>query len=278
MSDKVCVFTEREFVAFDLETTGLRAGACQIVEIAAVRFRGDGTELGRYERLVNPQCSIPRQVSRIHGITDDMVAGQPTIDQVLPEFLDFLGSEETLLLAHNAAFDVGFISADLARLRMPAPRHEVFDTLAIARQRLPHLRSHRLDILAAWLGTRGRSHRALADSLTVKEAFLRMAELPPDLRNAFDLRALGKSRQFRDPPPPLAAPGGEQSLEQAIARRQRITIVYDGGTKGLQQRPITPHRIVRTQGVSYLVAFCHLDAIEKTYRLDRIRELSLVES
>ncbi len=277
MSGAAHAIADGEFIAFDLETTGLRAGTCQIVEMAAVRFRGDGTEVARYQRLVNPQCCIPRQAARIHGITDAMVCGQPTIAQLLPEFLEFLGQEDTPLLAHNAAFDVGFISADLARLGLPAPPHQVFDTLAFARRRLPHLSSHRLDSVAACLGVPSGRHRALTDSLTVKESFLRMAALPPDLRAWTDLSALGKPRRFRDAPPGTAAPKGEQSLALAIERRQRITIVYDGGTKGPQQRPITPRRIVQTQGVSYLVAFCHLDAMEKTYRLDRIRELSLAE-
>ena len=94
-----------EFVALDLETTGLGPKWHGIVEIGAVRFRLDGTVLGEFSQLVNPQRFIPRQVIRIHGITNEMVADQPTIDEVLPEFVEFLGSpENTICMAHNARF------------------------------------------------------------------------------------------------------------------------------------------------------------------------------
>lgn len=94
--------SETEFVAFDLETTGVGPRSCQIVELGAVRFRLDGTEVGCIEQLVDPGCPIPPAVTRIHGITDAMVRGMPTIAAVLPRLLEFLGSSATLLLAHHA--------------------------------------------------------------------------------------------------------------------------------------------------------------------------------
>jgi hypothetical protein len=104
---------EVEFVAFDLETTGLYAVACRIVEFGAVRFRLNGTELGRFEQLVDPECPIPPQAMRIHGITDAM----------------FLGSPDTILLAHNATFDLGFLGVALTKLGQAFPPHAVVDTL-----------------------------------------------------------------------------------------------------------------------------------------------------
>jgi DNA polymerase III epsilon subunit family exonuclease len=265
--------SEGEFVAFDLETTGLFAGSCRIVEVAAVRFRGDGAELGRMERLVDPGCPIPWRATMVHRITDAMVRGQPPISDVLPEFLDFLGHKETVLLAHNAAFDLGFLSADLARMRLAPPAHAVMDTLSVARRRLPRLPNHRLETVAAYLHVAGGKHRALADSLAVKETFLQMASLPPAIGAWGELKKLAPLRFFEQPLPTPGLVRGEDALALAIRRGQRVTIVYEGGTKGPTERPITPKAIVRTRGVSYLVAYCHLDAIEKTYRLDRIRTL-----
>ena len=83
--------SEVEFVAFDLETTGLFPVVNRIVEFGAVRFRLDGREIGTWEQLVDPECLIPPGVTEIHGITDVMVRGQPTLAQALPGFLDFLG-------------------------------------------------------------------------------------------------------------------------------------------------------------------------------------------
>jgi DNA polymerase III epsilon subunit family exonuclease len=272
MSEASRAFSEGEFVAFDLETTGLFAGSCRIVEVAAVRFRGDGVELGRMERLVDPGGPIPWRATMVHRITDAMVRNQPRISEVLPEFLEFLGHGETILLAHNAAFDVGFLAADLTRLRLSAPPHAVMDTLSLARRRLPRLPNHRLETVAAYFRVAGGKHRALADSLTVKETFLQMVSLPPAVGAWSELQRLAPLRYFQQPPAP-DAPQPEDALSQAIQGGQRITIIYEGGTKGATERPVTPKAIIRTRGVSYLVAFCHLDAIEKTYRLDRIRKV-----
>ena len=79
-----------EYLAFDVETTGLSPAFCEIVEFGAVRFTADGTEVGRFQQLVNPGCAIPFHASRVHGITDDMVSGQPRLKTVLPDFLEFL--------------------------------------------------------------------------------------------------------------------------------------------------------------------------------------------
>src|SRR5512137_2915187 len=113
--------TEVEFVAFDLETTGLFPVVNRIVEFGAVRFRLDGRELATWEQLVDPECLIPLDVTAIHGITDAMVRGQPTVAQALPGFLEFLGRNEAILLAHNAPFDLGFLNFAAAKTGLAIP-------------------------------------------------------------------------------------------------------------------------------------------------------------
>ena len=144
---------DREYVAIDLETTGLMADADRIVEIGAVRFRADGQELCRFQRLVNPERPMSPAAFAIHGLSDDVLAGAPPVRDILPEFLTFLGDPDmTALLAHNASFDAGFLGCELMRAGLPIPTHSVFDTLALARRRLPWLASHRLDNLARTMG------------------------------------------------------------------------------------------------------------------------------
>src|SRR5438874_1510669 len=100
----------QEWIAFDLETTGLVAEIDRVVEIGAVRFDASGHELGRFERLVDPERPMSPAAQAIHGISDADLAGAPTAREVLPEFLDFLGDPAmTALLAHNAAFDARFL-------------------------------------------------------------------------------------------------------------------------------------------------------------------------
>ena len=177
-----------EFIAFDLETTGFSSTSCQIVEFGAVRFRADGTELDRLEQLIDPGCRIPASVSRIHGITDAMVQGKPPIEDVLSEFVQFLGESDTILMAHNASFDIGFLSVAIGRCGMPLPSNPVVDTLGLSRRRLPRLRNHRLETIARHLGiSDSTEHRALGDALVVQSAFLGLLSQPPVITSLDDL-------------------------------------------------------------------------------------------
>jgi DNA polymerase III epsilon subunit family exonuclease len=126
--------TDITFVALDTETTGLFPIMHRLVEIGAARFRLDGRELATFEQLIDPHIPIPRGIQRVHGITDHMVRGQPTIDHVLPPFIEFLGLPDTILLAHNAPFDLGFLAMALIRLGIACPPPSLFDTLNMARR------------------------------------------------------------------------------------------------------------------------------------------------
>src|SRR5262249_54759389 len=170
----------------------------------------------------------------------------------------------------NAAFDASFLGWELGRLGWPPPGHVVVDTLALARNRLPHLPNHRLDTLARALGLDPEGpHRALADSLRVKGLWLALGgpDVPGDGLTAYPI--LDRQR-------PSAAPIGWDPVAEAIARGWKVRMEYRGGTRGRAPRGVTPHRCVRRSGVPYLVAFCHLDAYEKTFRLDRVKRYEVV--
>jgi len=263
--------SEVEFVALDLETTGLSPAACRIVEVGALRFRLDGRQLGCLEQLVDPECPIPRVVTRIHGITDAMVRGKPTIASVLPALLEFLGAPETILLAHNARFDLAFLASALDRAELPPPAHSVVDTLALARACL-RLRSHRLETVALHLGIADREeHRALSDSRLVMGAVCEMVRRNQRLKTVGDLFLLAPPRSFLHagvrPSPPLVS---DERLQEVVRRQETVILIYRGQTTGLVQRKVTPRNIVRYGSRVYLAAYCHVDGIEKTYRVDRI--------
>jgi DNA polymerase III epsilon subunit family exonuclease len=171
-----------EFVAFDLETTGFSPASCEIVEIGAVRFRlGDG-EIAHIEQLIDPGCSIPWAATRVHGISDAMVKGKPRLCDALPRFLEFLGGPETILLAHNARFDISFLRQALIKTGAALSTRPVVDTLSLARRCVQGLPSYRLESLAAHLGlAQSAQHRALADARCVMLAFSQIVFVPPGL-------------------------------------------------------------------------------------------------
>lgn len=262
---------DTEFLAFDLETTGLHPVACQIVEIGAVRFRGDGTVLGEFQQLVDPGSAIPADASAIHGITDDDVAGQPSIRETLPRFLDFVGDAPVVMLAHNAPFDLGFLSVAISRLRRPWPSHPVVDTLTLSRRRV-RLANHKLETIGRYLRLiDDERHRALDDTRLLKDVFLHLVRRRPALRSADQLFALCSSLSFSsfggmlDEPP-----AGFEELWLAIAQQQPVSLVYDGGSSPGEARVVTPLAVVRTRGQLYLSALCHDSELEKSYRLDKI--------
>src|SRR6516165_2329780 len=132
------------FIAFDLETTGTLPGVDKIVEIGAVRFV-DGAVEGVFSTLVDPLRSIPAGASAVNGITDDMVIGKPKIEELLAPLTEFCGTD--MMIAHNATFDYGFLTADYTRFEIPAPRGVVLDTWPMAKKVLPGLVNYKLGTL-----------------------------------------------------------------------------------------------------------------------------------
>ncbi|MBN1630443.1 MAG: hypothetical protein JW990_11810, partial [Thermoleophilia bacterium] len=128
------------FVAIDLETTGARAGTSKITEVGAVRIEGF-REVKHFGTLVNPQRPIPPMITQITGITQEMVADAPRIEEVIPELLEFL--EGAIVVAHNAAFDVGFLNYELQRLKGRRLGEGAIDTLPLARALAPGLPNYR---------------------------------------------------------------------------------------------------------------------------------------
>jgi DNA polymerase-3 subunit epsilon len=266
------------FIAFDTETTGLYPVSARLVEIGATRYTAGGDEIAVFEQLIDPESDIPPEAQQVNHITDQMVRGQPTVEAVMPRFIDFLGSPDTVLVAQNAPFDVGFIGVDLIRLGLTFPTHLIFDTKLLAQAVMPLLPSYSLVNLATMLGiSMGQKHRALADARLTRDVFLTLLEKAPNVKTIADLGNLTKpivfesSRSIYEAKPPV----GFEDLAAAIRDRHRIVMVYEGGTKGEEPREITPRAILGYGGTVYLAAFCHTDAREKVYRLDRIKSYHL---
>ena len=157
------------YVVFDIETTGFSSSRNRIIEIGAVRVV-NGNITDKFSTFVNPDVPIPFEIEQLTGINDNMVLPYPKIDEILPQFLEFCG--DSVLVAHNASFDVGFIAYNAARLNI-AFDPTVIDTVALARLLLPKLNRYKLDTVAKALNiSLENHHRAVDDAGCTAEIFV----------------------------------------------------------------------------------------------------------
>ena len=168
---------EGEFVAFDLETTGLSAQNDVIIEIGAVLFQ-DGQAVESFQTFVDPHRKLTPKIIELTGITDSMLVGAPNIEEALPKFLEFCGDRP--LVAHNADFDVSFVTAACERLKLDYIPTSV-DTLILSQNLMPQLSKHKLNIVADALSLpEFNHHRASDDAKTCGLLYLRFAQMLKD--------------------------------------------------------------------------------------------------
>ena len=171
------LLTELAFTVFDTETTGLNPSeGDEIIQIGATRIvNGKLLKSESFDQLVDPLRELPEASTKIHGITPEMLVGQPPMAKVLPAFHAF--AEDTVLVAHNAAFDMRFLQLkeEETGLRFDQP---VLDTLLLSAVIHPNQESHRLEAIADRLGLTivGR-HTALGDAIVTAEVFLKLVPL-----------------------------------------------------------------------------------------------------
>ncbi len=194
------LLTEANYVVFDFETTGLSARYDKIIEFGAVKVER-GLVTKRLNILINPGPGITLhpKITEITSITDRMLAGRPEIHEVIDEIIDFIG--ESVLVSHNAGFDVGFLNAALTNLGRPKVTNPVIDTLQLSRYLFPEARSHRLGVLARNMEVHYdelAAHRADYDAEVLNSIWqamlVRLLEDQPFLKHQ-DLALLQLSRE-----------------------------------------------------------------------------------
>ena len=164
-----------DYVVFDLETTGVSCNSDDVVEISAIKVIG-GEVVDEFTTLVNPGRPIPYHASEVNGITDDMVKDSPFFEEVLFDFLEFVG--DSVLVGHNIhTFDMKFLYRDAERFWGETIGNDYIDTLQVARIYLPQLSHYKLVDLAKYYGisTVG-AHRALNDCRMNQIVFEQLAK------------------------------------------------------------------------------------------------------
>ena len=179
-------------VVFDIETTGFGPVRDQIIEIGAVKIV-NGVIVDKYSTFINPDVPIPYHITQLTSITDEMVMDAPKIDVILPEFLKFC--KNSILVAHNASFDVGFINKKAEFLGLETD-FTVIDTVGMARMLLPHLSKFKLNLVAKELGiSLENHHRAVDDAGATAEIFVKFIEMLKE-RGIYTLEAMEASNKM----------------------------------------------------------------------------------
>ena len=248
-----------------------------MIEIGVVRYEG-GRAVREYQQLIDPHRRIGAGVVALTGITQDMVAGQPTFERQLDALLDLM--RDAAVLGHNVRFDLSFLRKEFSRARVEirealndAP---VFDTVRIARRRFGR-GGNGLQALAPRLGiTPSSAHRALADAQTTAAIFERLMEPVGGWRTCL----CDVMREQGGPMNLLPARPSESllplELEEAIEQRCTVRMEYLDAREQRTERVIKPFQVRRFNGEMVLVAHCHLRNDRRHFKLDRIIRLTRI--
>lgn len=236
-----------DFVAIDVETTGLQPSRQRVLEVAAIHFR-EGVEVSRFETLCRPDRRVPKYVMELTGITDALLEEAPTFSEIVDGLLSQLDS--AMLVGHNIRFDISFLDAELRRLDRPSLINERLDTLGLAVRLLPSLRKPSLERVARELGvmdTRRQAHRAEADARLTGRVALQLEARA----RAQGVATLDRFRGMGSPAP--QKPGHEKTRRRPALERSVLAdmprapgvylmydafdrIIYVGKAKNLRDR------------------------------------------
>lgn len=171
---KTGAIEDTTFVVFDLETFGLNSHKNEIIEIGAIKLKGTRI-VDTFSSFVNPNKIIPKRISELTHIIQDMVDNAPTIEDVLPKFLEF--TKDAVMVAHNSAFDMGFIRRDAKKYMGIDYKPPVIDTLQMARDLYPDLKGYNLDRLnKTFKLSLENHHRAIDDAQSTAKLFIMFLE------------------------------------------------------------------------------------------------------
>lgn len=157
-----------DYCVVDIETTGFSSTSNKIIEITALRVREDEI-VDTFTSLINPCEDIPCKIQNLTGITNEMVIKAPTIEEVLPKFIDFVAND--LIVGHNVKFDLQFISWNMYLLTGKSFVNDFMDTLPLSRRAFPTLTNHKLKTLTQELSLPNSAHRSKADCIATKALY-----------------------------------------------------------------------------------------------------------
>jgi DNA polymerase III epsilon subunit family exonuclease len=263
----------------DTETTGASVDfGHRVIELGIVRVER-GMKVAEYQQLIDPGRRISPGVTALTGISQSMVAGQPTFAQQLPAAMELLRG--AILVGHNVRFDLSFLGREFRRNGMEIvaalPDAHVLDTVRLARKRFGR-GGNGLQRLAPRLGIMPTvAHRALADAQTTHLVFEKMMEPLMGWRTSLADALVAQGGPMSLTPASPREPLLPLELEEALDQRKPVMMEYLDGQQQRTRRMIEPLTVRRFNGELLLVAHCHLRVAQRTFKLDRIVQLTRMD-
>lgn len=164
-----------DYIVFDIETTGLDSSYDEVIEIGAIKVKNNKI-VSKFNSLVKPKNEMDEYITELTGITNEMVKEAPTIEEILPDFMNYIGND--ILIGHNVNFDINFIYDNLYRNKFDVLTNDFIDTMRISRKLLPELPHHRLIDLAKYFKIDStNNHRSLKDCEITMNVYENLKEI-----------------------------------------------------------------------------------------------------
>lgn len=260
-------------VAFDTETSGAYPVESEIIELGAVKWQ-NGQIVDKFQVLLKPSKELTPDNIRIHGITNEMVKDSPLMNSQILQFCSFI--DNSLLLAHHAPFDLGFLTIEIEKNSLKLPNTFNFCSSLLSRALL-NTTNHKLQTLIKELElVGGEAHRAYDDAYACLQVFLKCAEKlgeGPTLERVLEVQK--KDLQWKNYQLLGYSDNKMTYLLKAMREQKSISIIYDGGQTKNKTRPIKPIGIVRNPDGDYISAECGLDFQRKRFYIEKIREVEI---
>ncbi len=269
--DSKLTMKDLTLVAFDTETSGAYPVGSDIVEFGAVKYQ-NGKLVDKIEFLFQPREPMSDFIIKIHGITNEMVKDCPSISEKINEIHEFMRG--SVLVAHHAPFDLGFLSYDFEKAKLDFPETINLCSSLMARKLIPESGNHKLQTLVKFLGIDGGSaHRALDDAKScyhVASECLRRAGEESTLDKIKSIQQ--KNLEWHNYKIINRADAITDSIIEAIQTKKVLEIIYERGSRPGEARQVIPWGIVRNPDGDYLMAFCKIDNTNKRFYMSEIRQ------
>jgi DNA polymerase-3 subunit alpha (Gram-positive type) len=265
-----------EFVLFDTETTGLDPySGDRIVELAALRFKGE-QRIAEFQSLINTGYPVSEAAFNVNRISQEMLKDAPPAQEIIPKFMDFI--KGGCLCSYNAGFDIEFLNNELSILgREPLRGIHIVDILKISRRILPGLERYALWFVADKLGVKiEQKHRAFSDVELTLAVFYKLKSMLKSKKIEDFNKFLGL---FSIDPELLASINNQKiaQIQEALNLKVMLKIEYLASSNAqVSERKVVPKEIRQENGRSYLLGYCCFKKEERSFRIDNILHMEII--